>query len=102
MTRNGRYLILGLAAVAISGGLLLLRAGGGIPLIVFGAILLLTAWLEPRYRGATPGPSGPRWQTTGERFLDEESGEWLEVWFDPGNGERRYVPMARDGPNREP
>ena len=102
MTRNGRYLVLTLATVAIVGGLLLSRAGGGIPLIVLGSIILLTLFLEPRYRGAKPGPTGSGWQQTSERFRDEESGEWLEVWFDPKSGERRYVPVSDKGHDRDP
>jgi hypothetical protein len=94
MTRNGRILALVIAAAAIAGGLLLFHAGGGIPLLVLGALILLTVFLEPRYRGALPGPMGPGWQQTSERFRDDESGDWLEVWFDPETGERRYVPIT--------
>ncbi len=101
MTRNGRYLALTIAAVAIAGGLLLLRAGGGIPLLGIGSLILLTVFLEPRYRGALPGTAEPGWQQTPERFRDEESGEWLEVWFDPQSGERRYVPVSSDGAKRK-
>ena len=102
MTRNGRFVVLAIAAVAIVAGLLLFRAGGGIPLLVIGTLILVTVFLEPRYRRALPRPVGPRWQQTSERFRDEESGEWLEVWFDPDSGERRYVPITSKGPDREP
>ena len=102
MTRNGRYLALGLGALAVAGGLLLLRSGGGTPLLVFGALILLTVFLEPRYRGAKPDPVGPDWQRTSERFRDEESGEWMEVWFNPISGERRYVPQADRSRQLEP
>ena len=27
-----------------------------------------------------------------ERFRDDESGQWLRVWFNPASGERRYQP----------
>lgn len=94
MTRNGRYFVSALALAAIAGGLLLVRAGGGIPLIVLGSIILLTVFLEPRYRKSGTSPPGPGWQQTSERFRDEESGEWLEVWFEPQSGERRYVPVS--------
>ena len=36
-------------------------------------------------------PPGPDWKLTGERFVDPSSGETLEVWQDPKNGERAYV-----------
>ena len=101
MTRNGRFIVLAIAAIAIAAGLLLFSKGGGIPLLVVGSLILLTVFLEPRYRGAKPGPTGPGWQQTSERFRDEESGEWLEVWFDPESGERRYVPVTSAAHNRD-
>ena len=70
-------------------------------MLVIGAVILLTVFLEPRYRGTLPGPVEPGWQQTSERFRDEESGEWLEVWFDPETGERRYVPITGKGHNRQ-
>jgi hypothetical protein len=41
-------------------------------------------------------PPGPDWKPTGERFVDPTSGEALEVWIRPSNGERAYV-RARIG-----
>ncbi|MEO6717221.1 MAG: hypothetical protein ABIM50_08245 [Novosphingobium sp.] len=88
--------------MAIAGGLLLLRADGGIPLLVIGALILMTVFLEPRYRKALPGPMGLGWQQTSERFHDNESGEWLEVWFNPETGERCYVLIASEQDVRKP
>jgi hypothetical protein len=31
------------------------------------------------------------WQPTSEKFLDEESGRPVTVWFNPKTGARRYV-----------
>jgi len=52
------------------------------------AALLVERW---RYRATTtPGlPSGD-WHSTGERFVDPESGRTLQVLFNPRTGERRY------------
>ncbi len=36
-------------------------------------------------------PPGRDWTFTGERFVDPKSGELLEVWQQPGSGERAYV-----------
>jgi len=74
--------------------LLLRPAGGGFPLIVLGALILLTVFFEPRYRRSGSRPLGTDWLQTNERFRNEESREWLEVWFNPGCGERRYLPVA--------
>ena len=46
------------------------------------------------YRGGTIGGAvgaGGSLQPTPERFLDEESGRLVTVWFNPETGERRYV-----------
>ena len=102
MTRNGRYLVWILAIMSLSGGLLLIRTGGGIPLIALGAVLLLTVFFEPRYRRSDSDLAGSGWQQTSERFRDEESGKWLEVWFNPATGERRYLPVIGELPIQEP
>jgi hypothetical protein len=36
-------------------------------------------------------PPGPDWVRTNERFIDPTSGETLEVWQRPRDGERAYV-----------
>ncbi len=36
-------------------------------------------------------PPGRDWNFTGERFVDPKSGEMIEVWYCPRNGERAYV-----------
>lgn len=63
------------------------------PMLVMASLLLLgTIGERFYYRGsaaATPDASG--WQATKERFLDEESGRLVTVWFNAQTGERRYV-----------
>jgi len=41
-------------------------------------------------------PPGPDWRPTGERFVDPTSGETIEVWFWPQNGERAYVRTRKE------
>jgi len=57
--------------------------------------LPVLAWLLFRKGGykrqPLERPPGPDWQMTGERFVDPRSGETLEVWYCPRNGERAYV-----------
>ena len=43
------------------------------------------------YRGSTEAPLDGEWQATPERFIDEESGRPVTVWFNPRTGARRYV-----------
>jgi len=62
------------------------------PALVFAGLLVLgTLWERFYYRGGTVHGEGGRWQATAERFLDEESGRPVTVWFNPATGERRYV-----------
>lgn len=80
-----------------------LMAGGGIALGVFadggwmlagvGALVIASVLVERRYRGAS-GEASANWQRTGEREVDSETGEPIEVWFDPLTGKRRYLPLG--------
>ncbi len=67
--------------------------------ILLGAALVLSGASEGRYRRVahTSGPQGPGWEKTGETFRDEDSGTWVQVWFHPESGERRYVPVPNPG-----
>jgi hypothetical protein len=40
-------------------------------------------------------PPGRDWTFTGERFVDPNSGELVEVWFCARSGERAYVRATR-------
>lgn len=64
------------------------------PATIWGAVLLLAVLFERwRYR-KEPSTHKGSWQSTGERFIDPESGEPIEVQYDPASGERRYVRVA--------
>jgi hypothetical protein len=64
---------------------------GGIQLLCFAALVLLTTVFEGwRYRKAA-APPGAQWQHTDEKFADPITGEEMEVQYDPVSGERRYV-----------
>lgn len=92
------------------GGLLLMAglvvhavAGGGYGLIVIGLVVIASALLERRYRQRPDAElaESDRWDPTGERFIDSETGIAMQVWVDPLTGERRYLPVAdRPLPNR--
>jgi hypothetical protein len=78
-------------ATIVLGGLAVWTAGGGPWVALFGALMMLTAALEPIYGRANGRPTGSAWQPTDERFVDPESGDLVTVWYDPATGERRYV-----------
>ncbi len=89
-----RAVVLALGLLCCAGSVvgLALGAGGGmLGLLVFGALLLTGTLFERHYHRNLSAPPGPGWERTGERFKDPASGEDLEVWYNPRNGERRYV-----------
>ncbi len=99
MTRNARLAVFALGALALAGGtLLIMQGGGGIGFMLIGALLIASLALEGRYgRPGAPTDVPPHaWQPTSERFVDDETGQLLEVWVDPLTGERRYEPAGSD------
>jgi hypothetical protein len=69
-----------------------------LPVGIFVAVLLI--WLVFRNGGykrrPLDAPPGADWKFTGERFFDPSFGVMVEVWSEPGTGERAYV-RARSG-----
>ncbi|MHB8458542.1 MAG: hypothetical protein ACYDAK_03715 [Candidatus Limnocylindrales bacterium] len=111
MMHTGVRILIGVVAgVMLLGGLVFILGGGspgvGIELVVLGGAGILAVTLERgRYRSehaertaAPAGPGGgetdgalePRFQRTGEAFVDPTTGRRMRVWLDPGTGERRY------------
>ena len=83
----------------------------GLTWVAMGGILIVIVAAErQRYRSAAAektnapvGPGGgerrgemidPRFQTTGEVFIDPTTGHQMRVLVDPATGERRYVAEA--------
>jgi hypothetical protein len=100
MSTNARMVVLALGALLLFGGTLLtvLTGGGGIWLMFAGALVMVSVALERRYGrpGAPPRVEHSDWQLTKEKFVDDETGQLLEVWIDPLTGERSYEPAGRD------
>lgn len=98
MSGNARILVLVLGLLAGAGGLALTIAteGGGIPLLILGAGILVSLGFERRYGRQGKQKSVPHsdWRLTDERFIDDETGQPVEVWIDPLTGERRYEPLG--------
>jgi len=100
MSSNARAFLLGLGTAGVLGGLLLMAFanGAGFTLVILGGIIIASVAFERRY--GRPGAASSRasidWEPTGERFVDEETGDKLEVWMDPLTGERRYEPLGSD------
>ena len=90
MLRTSLLLLAG--ALALTGMILLIRGlpGGAQALGLGGLIVLGTVFERWRYRPRDARP-GARWQPTGERFEDPQTGQTVQVYYDPESGERRYV-----------
>ena len=89
-----RAAVLLFATVLTVVGVVLFLKGVTVPGIQAGGIgiLLILGTLFERWRYTrSDEPSGPRWESTGERFTDPTTGRIVEVMYDPATGERRYV-----------
>ncbi|WP_293991188.1 hypothetical protein [Sphingomonas sp.] len=65
---------------------------GAWPMLVFPAIVAAGIVFERfRYQGNASDAAPGDWRPTNERFLDEETGRPVVVWFNPTTGERKYV-----------
>ncbi|MES2045417.1 MAG: hypothetical protein V4475_16205 [Pseudomonadota bacterium] len=88
-----RTIVLVIAAIAFAGAL----SGTLVDIGVWPSLLVATLFLvgilfeRVRYGAAQRRPAGGTWQETTERFIDDESGRPVTVWFDPATGKRRYV-----------
>jgi hypothetical protein len=89
-----RAIVLALGALCcLGGGLgLLLGAGPGmLPVLILGSLVLAGTVFERHYhRNLTTSP-GAGWERTEESFKDPSTGQMLDVWYNPNNGQRRYV-----------
>lgn len=106
MSGPARTIILVLGALCVFGGTLMLveGSGGGAAALVIGLMLVISIAFERRYGrpGQEPTHASIDWQRTGEKFIDDETGQRIEVWMDPLTGERRYEALGSDPPARPP
>lgn len=107
-----RAVLFGVGVLFVLGGFGLMaalprEAPGGLWLVAVGGFFMVVAVLERRrYRsesaeasnepigpggGETPGAIEPRFQATGEVFVDPTTHLRMRVLVDPRSGERRYV-----------
>lgn len=96
-----RTLLLVFAGALMLTGVILLghgQLGPGAYTLGFGGLIVLgTAFERWRYRPGTAHPEA-RWEPTGERFEDPQTGGTVQVFYDPRSGERRYVSDSQRPP----
>jgi hypothetical protein len=85
----------GLLVLAIGLALLLVQPSQAIGALVFGGLLTFGTLFERWQYKAAQTPRSARGQPTGERFVDPQSGDLMEVWYDPATGERSYVRIGK-------
>lgn len=93
-----RGFVIGLGIVLTAGSVIGVIFGcswGMLGPFIFGTLLIVGTVFEPRYRKRDAQPAGTGWAPTGEKFEDPETGSQVEVWYNSGTGERRYVPLER-------
>jgi hypothetical protein len=89
-----RTVVIAVAAILTCVGIGLIACGiyaPGWQALVLGVIVLIGTLFERWRYSRIEEPSNGRWQRTDEQFIDPSSGDPVEVMFDPGTGERRYV-----------
>lgn len=77
------------ALLTVAGAAILMMGYPFWPPFVWGAALLACVVFE-RWRYHKPGSTGGDWQPTGEKFIDPETGQEVEVLYNALTGERRY------------
>jgi hypothetical protein len=84
----------GIAVLALGGALLIVSIllWPLWPPALFGLILIASALIERRYHGKAAAQTG--WQPTPEKFIDDETGRLMQVWYNPATGQRDYRPEA--------
>lgn len=89
-----RLLLISIGALLAGfGGLMLLHGDvGDLPMVIWGVVILLAVALERWRYQKNAGPMTGDWEATDERFVDSESGQVMQVMYQPSTGERRYIP----------
>ncbi len=89
-----RAAILTVGILMLAAGVFLLDEGLGISLWLFvvgGAITVGTLLERVVYKPLLRGSPGPGWVKTAERFVDPDTGQPVDVFYNPASGERQYV-----------
>ena len=89
-----RAIVLGVGIILCAGGLIGLVLGTNwetTGVLIFGILIIVGALFERRYHQNQSGSPEAGWEPTTESFNAPSSGQRIEVWFNPHNGQRHYV-----------
>lgn len=88
-------LVFSLALLALGLGLWLGGVRGAWPMVLWGAVLSAAVLFERWRYAASSSALAQHWQATSERFIDPQSGQPMQVYYNPRTGERRYEPAPQ-------
>jgi hypothetical protein len=103
MKLSARQWLIGVSATALALALSLIFVAGlynpfTYYLVFIAAIFFVGSLFERvRYKKLENEDPGPGWEETEERFIDPETKKCVTVFFNPANGERRYVAKGTPG-----
>ncbi|MGY4397080.1 hypothetical protein ACVWZA_002271 [Sphingomonas sp. UYAg733] len=63
--------------------------------LIVGLTLAGIGFERSRYGAIQARPADGNWRETSERFIDDDSGRPVAVWYNDATGERRYVDIER-------
>ena len=96
-----RAAILTVGILMLLAGFLLLAADEmvlALWLLVGGGLITVGTVLERViYKPLLRGSPGPGWVKTAERFVDPDTGQPVDVFYNPTSGERQYVSQEPPG-----
>ena len=61
------------------------------PMVFLVLLLAALAFENRRYKLLHSGAPGDGWTKTAEQFVDPETGQPVQVWYNAATGDRRYV-----------
>ncbi|QNA83033.1 hypothetical protein G4G27_02635 [Sphingomonas sp. So64.6b] len=63
--------------------------------LILGLTLAGILFERSRYGAIQARPADRGWRETSERFIDDDSGRPVAVWYNDATGERRYVDIEQ-------
>lgn len=91
----GRAIVIAIGATSLVGAIAAGRAGAPAPVTIWlaaiGIIFSIGGAFEYSASGLSDRRPGQGWIETEERFIDQESGKIVTVFYKPDTGERSYV-----------
>jgi hypothetical protein len=89
-------IVIGVILLITAGVFLALGLYPFLPHLLILGLMLSAGIVWERWQYKKPSTTGPEpgWQSTGERFVDPQSGKTVEVYFDAKSGESHYVEVA--------